>query len=233
MEKTKTGIEGFDELVDGGFFKGHSILLSGTPGTGKTIFALQFLYNGAINFNENGLLITFEEKINDLRNQAKQFGWDFNALEKDKKLTMVSINPQELTKDSLDGTLKLVEDLGIKRMVIDSLSTLSIHTPIVSSNPSEINEYYIKRFIYNFVNQLKGLKNTTSLLISQNASEDRLSSDNISEFMCDGVIHLTYESMGGEFSRSIIIRKMRQTKNDEDVHPLEISDKGLVVHNIS
>jgi KaiC/GvpD/RAD55 family RecA-like ATPase len=146
---------------------------------------------------------------------------------------MVSINPQELTKDSLDGTLKLVEDLGIKRMVIDSLSTLSIHTPIVSSNPSEINEYYIKRFIYNFVNQLKGLKNTTSLLISQNASEDRLSSDNISEFMCDGVIHLTYESMGGEFSRSIIIRKMRQTKNDEDVHPLEISEKGLVVHNIS
>jgi len=56
--------------------------------------------------------------------------------------------------------------------------------------------------------------------------------DYISEFISDGIIHITFESMGGEFSRSLLIRKMRRVKNDEDIHPLEISSKGIIIHNI-
>jgi circadian clock protein KaiC len=109
---------------------------------------------------------------------------------------------------------------------------LSINTPIVSTNISDLGEFVIKRFIYSFIDSLKALKNTTTLMMSQNVSEDFLSSDRVSEFLCDGVVHLMYESMGGEFSRSLVIRKMRQVKNDEDVHPVEINSKGIVVHNI-
>ena len=90
----------------------------------------------------------------------------------------------------------------------------------------------IKRFVYAFTDELRQLKNTTSLLISQVTNEKQLSRDTISEFICDGVINVIYESMGGEFSRSLMIRKMRQVKHDEDIHPLEISKKGLVVHRI-
>lgn len=232
MNKIKTGIKGFDKLVQGGFPKGKTILLSGTPGTGKTIFALQYLYNGAVQFNEKGLYVTFEERIKDLKNQAKQFGWDFDKLEQERKVKIIHIPSTDLSKNTVNDIVKLAQNSNISRLVIDSLSTLSINTPIVSTNVTDLGEFTIKRFIYSFIDNLKVLKNTTTLLISQNVSEGFLSSDKVSEFLCDGVIHLIYESMGGEFSRSLIVRKMREVNNDEDIHPLEISNKGLVVHSL-
>jgi len=232
MNKIKTGIKDFDKLVQGGFPKGKTILLSGTPGTGKTIFALQYLYNGATKFNEKGLYVTFEEKIEDLKKQANQFGWDFDELEKKRKVKIISISSAELSNNTVNDIIRIAQNSNVNRLVIDSLSTLSINTPIVSTNVADLGEFTIKRFIYSFIDNLKVLKNTTTLLISQNISEGFLSSDKISEFLCDGVIHLIYESMGGEFSRSLTIRKMREIKNDEDIHPLEIGKKGLVVHTI-
>jgi len=67
MERVQTGIKGFDGLIEGGFPKSSAILLSGTPATGKTIFALQYLVNGIEKFNEKGIYITFEEKIYECR----------------------------------------------------------------------------------------------------------------------------------------------------------------------
>jgi len=232
MEKTKTGIKGFDKLVQGGFPKGKSILLSGTPGTGKTIFALQFLYNGAVKFDEKGFYITFEEKVDDLKSQAKQFGWDFDKLEKERKVKIINISASDISKNTVNEIISIAQESDVKRLVIDSLSTLSINTPVVATNVTDLGEFTIKRFIYSFLDSLRELKNTTSLLISQNVSEELMSSDKVSEFLCDGVIHIIYESMGGEFSRSLIVRKMREVNNDEDVHPLEINNKGLVVHSI-
>ena len=84
--QVKTGITGFDELVEGGFPKGKCILLSGTPGTGKTIFSLQYIYNGAKRFKEKSLYISFEENKEHLFSQAKKFGWDLEKLENEKKV---------------------------------------------------------------------------------------------------------------------------------------------------
>ncbi len=232
MNKIKTGIKGFDRLVQGGFPKGKTILLSGTPGTGKTIFALQYLYNGAVQFNEKGLYITFEEKVENLKNQAKQFGWDFDKLEKERRVKIIHIPPTDLSKNTVNDIIKIAQNSNVNRLVIDSLSTLSINTPIVSTNVNDLGEFTIKRFIYSFIDSLKVLKNTTTLLISQNLSEDLLSSDKVSEFLCDGVIHLIYESIGGEYSRSLTIRKMRECKNDDDVHPVEVSKKGIIIHTL-
>ncbi|MBI5148916.1 hypothetical protein HZA33_04525, partial [Candidatus Pacearchaeota archaeon] len=61
---------------------------------------------------------------------------------------------------------------------------------------------------------------------------DYFTRDTLSEFAADGLIIITFEALGGEFSRSLIVRKMRQTKNDEDIHPLEIGKNGIVVHNV-
>lgn len=232
MDKIKTGINGFDSLVQGGFPKGKNILLSGTPGTGKTIFALQYLYNGAVKFDEKGLYVTFEEKIEDLKNQAKQFGWDFDKLEEERKVKIIHIPSSDLSKNTVNDIIRIAQNSDVNRLVIDSLSTLSINTPVVSTNVSDLGEFTIKRFIYSFIDHLKVLKNITTLLISQNISEDFLSSDKVSEFLCDGVIHITYESIGGEYSRSLGVRKMREVKNDEDIHPVEISNKGIVIHTI-
>jgi len=231
-ERVATGIKGFDSLIEGGFPKGNAILLSGTPATGKTIFALEYLINGVKKFNEKGLYVTFEEKKWNLKNQALQFGWNLNELEKKGNLIIKQISPNELSKNTIKEIIELIKENDIKRLVIDSLSTLSINTPSTYLNVNEMNEYTIKRFIYSFVDELKQFDGITSLLISQSINDDSLSRDNVSEFICDGIIHLTFESMGGEFSRSLLVRKMRRTKNDEDIHPLEISKHGIVVHTI-
>ncbi|MFH1683093.1 MAG: ATPase domain-containing protein [Candidatus Woesearchaeota archaeon] len=232
MVLTKTGIDGFDPLVTGGFPKGSHVLLSGTPGTGKTIFALEFIYNGATKFNEKGLYLTFEEKVSKLKKQALQFGWDFDILERERKAKIVSISSSELSKNTVKDIISMAKSSGVQRLVIDSLSTLAINTPLVFTNVTDLGDFTIKRFVYSFIDTLKELNDTTVLLVSQNQSNDSLSSDKVSEFLCDGVIHISYESMGGDYSRSLVIRKMRQTKHDEDIHPLEISQGGLVVHNL-
>ncbi|MBU2561196.1 MAG: AAA family ATPase [Nanoarchaeota archaeon] len=232
IEKVKTGIKGFDELVGGGFSQGHTILLSGTPGTGKTIFGLQFLYNGAQKFNEKGLYITFEEKEGALKKQAAQFGWDFEGLMKKRMLQILSIPASTISKSTVKDIMRIVHRFKIKRLVIDSLSTLSINAPSNYHDGNEPNEFTIKRFIYSFVNELKKMDGATSILISQAPDENSLSRDEVSEFICDCIVYIMYESMGGEFSRSFTVRKMRGTKNDEDIHPLEIGGKGIVIHNI-
>ena len=232
MERVSTGIKGFDSLIEGGFPKGAAILLSGTPATGKTIFALQYLVNGAKDFNENSLYITFEEKRESLKTQAKQFGWNLDELEKKNKLIIRQISPNEISKNTIKEIIELAKECDIKRIAIDSLSTLSINTPSTYMNVNEMNEYTIKRFIYSFVDELKQSDGITSILISQSLNDEDLSRDDVSEFICDGIVHLTFESMGGQFSRSLLVRKMRRTKNDEDIHPLEIGKSGIVVHNI-
>lgn len=232
MERVKTGIKGFDKLVEGGFPKGKIVLLSGTPGTSKTIFALQFLYNGATRFNENGLYVSFEEREQSLKSQALQFGWDFGRLEKSNKARIVSIPANGIKEATAFEIISMAKKNSVKRLVIDSLSTLSINTPTTYSKVTDLTEISIKRFMYTFINDLRDAgSDVTTLLISQTA-DGQLSRDTVSEFICDGIVLIKYESIGGEYSRNLSVRKMRETDNDEDIHPLEIGKNGIVVHSL-
>jgi len=217
--------------VEGGFPRGSSILLSGTPGTGKTIFALQYIYNGALHSNEKGLYVALEESADNLRRQAKQFGWDIEKLEKQGLITLMDINPRNVSEYSVKEILKKIERGKYERLIIDSLSALAVNTPNTLGSVNEITDIFIKRFMYNFVSDIKS-SNATALLISQAAEEKKLSNDGVSEFVCDGVVHFRFETLGGPYSRSLLVRKMREVKNDEDIHPLEISSKGIAIHNL-
>jgi circadian clock protein KaiC len=230
MTNVKTEIQGFDRLVGGGFPQGKNILLSGTPGTGKTIFALQYLCNGALKFNEKGLYVTFEENAASLRRQAEMFGWNLENLEKKGKVTILDISAREITEKTAAEIIKRVQKDKYNRLVIDSLSALSINTPNMFGKITDLTDISIKRFMYHFITDL-ARSGATSLLISQTA-ERKLSSDGVSDFICDGIIHIKYESLGGEFSRSLTVRKMRQVKNDDDIHPLEIGKNGIVIHDL-
>lgn len=249
MERVSTGIKGFDNLVQGGFPRGSTILYCGSPGTGKTIFALEYAYRGAKEFNEKSLYVTFEQKREELVEQASQFGWNIEELEHNHLLRIVSIPAKQLNYDTSAEIVKMALDDGFKRVVIDSLSTLTINAPIYADqgassvkdvvgdkvffSPPIIGDTLTKRFIYNFIDNIKRVDHITTLMVGEAPDKgDFISRDSISEFICDGVILVTFESMGGEFSRSLIVRKMRNTKNDEDIHPLEISAEGMVVHNI-
>ena len=247
-QRVKTGIRGFDELVEGGFPKGKTILFSGTPGTGKTIFGLEYLYRGALQFKEKGMYVTFEETSEEIKQQALQFGWDMEKLEKQKLVKLMGISAKKINMDTAHMIIDICKKEKIKRLVIDSLSTLSINAPIYSVrdsldikevmddnvffSPPIVGDLLVKRFIYNFIDDLKEIPDTTKMLISEARSEEHMSRDSLSEFLADGVVLITFESLGGAYSRSLLVRKMRQTKNDEDIHPLEISKDGLVVHSL-
>lgn len=230
-EKTKTYIEGFDALIEDGLPKGCSILLCGTPGTGKTIFALEYLYNGAVHSNEKSLYITFEENADNLRKQARQFGWNLEELEKKGKLTILDIAPKSIIETTGKDIISRVQKGKYDRLVIDSLSALAINTPNTFGSVTDITEISIRRFVYHFISELRAT-NATTLFISQTPDERKFSNDGVSEFICDGIIHLRFETLGGNFSRSLLVRKMRKVKNDEDLHPFEIGSKGINIHNL-
>lgn len=227
LKRIKTNIKGFDKLIQGGFPEGANILITGTPGTGKTIFSLEYLYNGATKENENGIYITFEEKREALIKQANQFGWDLEKLEKKGKIKIIAIGTDDISKNTVNEILEIVKNTKAKRVVIDSITTLSFITPDIQG--ISINQYAIKRFLYSFLTSFKEIDDLTTIFISQ---KDEKVSNIPSEYLCDGVIDIEYESLGGDYSRNLTIKKMRQTKNDEDLHPMEISKEGIIIHNL-
>ncbi|HSU72377.1 MAG TPA: ATPase domain-containing protein [Candidatus Binatia bacterium] len=249
VNRVRTGIKGFDELVQGGIPLGSSVLVCGTPGTGKTIFALEFLYRGATEFKEKGLYVTFEQTVDALKQQAAMFGWNLDALLKKKQIEVWSIPVEDLDHTVGDTILGYVKTKGIKRLVVDSISTLAINAPIYQPvkdialvdimkqksffSPPILGDIIVRRYIYSLVNELQRLKHCTTLLISEGTNGgDYLTRDTVSEFACDGIVHLAFESVAAGHARNLTVRKMRETKNDLNTHPVEIGRSGIVVHSI-
>ncbi len=228
MMRVKTHISGFDELIQGGFVKGSDNLLLGNAGTGKTIFSLEYLYNGAKFDKEVGIYFTFEEKREDLIEQAKQFGWDFVKLEKQGKIKIISLGFEDISKGTIDEIIEIIESVKAKRVVIDSISTLTYLTP-EKRNFGDTNLFEIKKFIYMFIAKMRNLNGTTSILISQNENNEV---NSVAKYLSESIINIKYETLGGDYSRNLSIRKIRKTKNNEDLHPLEICDKGIIIHNL-
>lgn len=244
MEKrVKTGIFGLDELIEGGFPKGATILISGEPGTGKTIFGLQFLIEGAKN-NEFGAYISFEQSLDDILLQCEKFEWNVQRYIANGTLKISSFDVKEFKFDDL---VQEIKSNNISRVVIDSISSIISH-PIAWE---DIDTYYMmtnkldrlvpspkynmviatRIFVHKIIDELKKLP-CTSLLTSElvGGSHGSFSRDTISEFLVDGLIILRYMVVGGEYSRNLTIQKMRYTKHSENIHPIEIrKGVGLVV----
>lgn len=222
--RTPTGIENFDNLIEGGFPQGSCNVLFAKAGCGKTIFSLQYLVNGIEKFKEKGIYFTFEERKDSLIQQAKQFGWDLETFEKKNNLKIISLGIDEINSKTINDIIQIINDTKAKRVVIDSISTLSY----LLVEKDTANDIQIRKFIYQFISKLNQT-NTTSILISQ---EEDSNITTIAKYVCDGIIHLEFESLGGDYSRTLTIPKMRKTKNNEDIHSVEISDEGIKVHSL-
>lgn len=245
--RVSTGIPGFDELIEGGFPENASVLVCGGPGTGKTIFSEQFLVNGATQFKEKGLLVSFEQTAESIRKQVRQFGWDIEELEKKGLLTIMDILPEDLSPKTVDEIKSKIQKEGIKRLVVDSLSTLIINAPIYTNSsemkiqdiagdnvmlsPPIVGEFVTQKFLYSFISKLRKVDNCTSLLIAEaDQSGTYISRDTLSEFACDGIVQIKLEQLGGSYPRSVSVIKMRHTKTNEEAHALEINQDGITIH---
>ncbi|MFL5584097.1 MAG: ATPase domain-containing protein, partial [Gemmatimonadaceae bacterium] len=96
IEKLPTGIPSFDIIAKGGLPRNRTTLVSGTAGSGKTVFAVQFLASGILDSNENGVFVTFEESARDIRENMQSFGWDLRQWEREGKLAFVDASPDPM-----------------------------------------------------------------------------------------------------------------------------------------
>ncbi|MFH1403033.1 MAG: ATPase domain-containing protein [Candidatus Altiarchaeota archaeon] len=243
MKRVKTGIDGLDQITFGGLPEGSTTLITGSCGTGKTILTLQFLYKGALE-GEPGLYITFEESREKILQQAEQFNWDLESLEK-KKLFNIFVAETDDIGDTLESIKEAVSRINAKRLVLDSLTTMMEHGVIYHSNISKDmsnmrrqqskikfppKEHSVsRRDVYYIIGEINQL-NVTSLLVSEVADQSSyLSRDTISEFAADGVILLQISTLGGEHERLLSVRKMRSTKIDVSLFPLKFTTNGIMV----
>ena len=158
MKRVPTGVKGFDKLVQGGFPKNFVVLVSGNPGTGKTIFCLEYLYNGVVKYKEPGIFLTLGQGKEGIMNQAIQFGWNIKKLEKKNLLKIVETEALSL-KDVMELIKESVKKIKAKRLVIDSLSTLALYMmrPHWTVAPRTAIAYYsptladMKRRMFSFI----------------------------------------------------------------------------------
>ena len=238
VNRVPTGIEGFDELVEGGFPENSVILLAGTPGTGKSIFSLEYIYNGAIS-GDAGVYITFEQTINDLKEQALQFRWDFENLDDRVKLKEIVALSME---DVMKTINKLVKEIGAKRLVIDSftgmLALLSVHefieADMLAGRGGNVGiapptRGVLKNKVWTIFKQFKDLNCTTLIPIEIPVGTDRLTDDGVTEFLSDGVVVLRSSPMGIMGKRTLTIHKMRKTRVDPAPRGFDFTESGIVV----
>jgi len=243
MERAVTGIKGLDKLTGGGIPRNHSVLLTGSCGTGKTILSLQYLYQGAQS-KEPALYVTFEESRDKILRQAKEFDWDLEKLERDGLFEIYVVETYDM-EDVLETIKEKVRKLKAKRLVIDSLTVMLEHGVIYHSRISKEmsaadKEKRIFKFpesvhnitrkdIYFLIKEINKLA-TTCMLISEVAEKsDYLSRDTISEFACDGVILLKTSELGGEVERLLSVRKMRGTEVKITLSPMRFTKEGITV----
>ncbi|MEW6295604.1 MAG: ATPase domain-containing protein [Candidatus Diapherotrites archaeon] len=238
MNRIKSGVIGLDELIGGGFPEGRTILVTGACGTGKTIFCMQFIHEGAAKYNEPGIYVTMDERPNLIREDVMQFGWDLRKLEEknlvhiiDGSVARIGMPSEEefslpMTGFDLDKLLleimRVTKRIGAKRVVIDSI-------PALGFNFNDENE--VRKAILKLSYMLMRI-GVTSLLTSEvQEGANRFGRYEVEEYVVDGVIVLHYSGIGGGgTNRTLHIRKLRATKHSEDLHPLTITAKGIKVH---
>ena len=230
--KVKTGIEGFDEIAHGGIPQGRSTLISGTSGSGKTIFSMQFLFAGIALYGENGVFVTFEEIPDDIVKNMLGFGWDLRKYIEGGKFAFVDASPSEDEAVEvgefdlgafLARLLHAVEKVGAKRMAIDSISALF---------PRYTDQAKIRRELYRIAAKLKKTGITTLITAEKiGEAEGRAGRFGVEEFVSDNVIllHNYLDEEHGDRRRSVEILKFRGASHETQDTPLLVRSDGINV----
>ena len=239
MERTNSGVPGFDEIIGGGFPKGTCCLITGTAGSGKTTFAVQFLHNGITQFGENGLYVSLEERPKDLRKEMINFGWDLKKLENNKKLAIIDAGSSRdrIRTDeqySLRGMgprinisalsahiYEVCKKVDAKRIVIDSIPSLQLKLR---------DESEVRRATSLLTNLLLEMEKT-SLIITEIADPHEFSRYGFEEYVTRGVVVMRLIPQYGELKRTLQVMKMRGTNHSTRTYPIKITSKGIVVNS--
>jgi len=222
VDKVLTGIEELDRILGGGLPRGSITLLAGGPGTGKTITALQFLYNGALKFSEKGVLVIFNENASALKQYMNSMGWDLSRLENEGLIKILDFITVE--KIGLESLMDMIFDEASsfmpKRLVIDSLTALIM----AMEKKEEV------RAVLSIIQRLLRRLECTSIVITETPWGIESLGSGVEEFVVDGIIKMELVPSKGELKRRLAVLKMRGSAHDTKYYQYYIvPNDGLVI----
>ena len=219
--RVKTGIPGLDPLIQGGFKEKTINLVVGDAGSGKTIFALQFLMEGLQN-GESCIYITFEEKKDKLYDDLTSFNWDFAKYEEKKQFFYLEYTPEQVKSiiEQGGGTIEqIITKRKITRLVIDSVTSFSL------LYQDELAGKEAGLALFDLINKW----GCTALMTAQAVATTYELQATSLEFEADGIILLYHYKKRGKRIRAFEILKMRGTKHPDQTFRLQISNKGITI----
>jgi KaiC domain protein len=228
MKLLSTGVQGLDELLNGGVPEKHMIVVIGGMGTGKTTLALQFLMNGLHN-GEKAVYMSLEEQETEIKDSAKTFGWDIQHFIDNGTLALIRLDPNDIKttltriKSEMPG---LIKKFGATRLVVDSITLFEM----MFSDEAERRLNLFELFSL--------LKDTgVTALVTSEADKNLVyaSRYGLVEYISDGVITLRYVRPDElrDVKLAVEVVKMRRHKHSRGIKPYDIMDNGLVVHSES
>jgi circadian clock protein KaiC len=227
LQKTPTGIDGFDEITYGGLPAGRTSLICGGAGAGKTVFAMEFLIHGIVEFNEPGVFMAFEETESELVENVASFGHDLEQLQKDGKLVIdhVFIEPTEIEETGeydLEGLFirlgAAVDSINAKRVVLDTIEVLFAGLKNQSLVRSELRRLF--RWLKD-----KGL----TAIVTGERGDGMLSRYGLEEYVADCVILLDHRVTEQLSTRRLRVVKYRGSLHGTDEYPFLMGKDGISV----
>jgi KaiC/GvpD/RAD55 family RecA-like ATPase len=221
IELIKSGIVGLDDILKGGIRKKSSILLSGQPGTGKSIFALQFILQGAKD-NQPGIYITSEESIEAIREFAKSLGLDLDEFEQKGLITLMkqSITSKKIL--TLGALTAMIKRRDVQRVVLDSITLFKYGLEDKLSS--------FRKELLDFLDLMK--ESQVTLMCTSEKSGNDLDNPSYEpqDFLFEGLVVLMKIRKGSSFERVLHVAKMRGQDHFMNIFPFSIAPGGINVH---
>jgi len=227
LPKSKTGIQGLDEITGGGLPKGRPTLICGGAGCGKTLLAMEFLVRGATQFNEPGIFMAFEENAKDLTKNVASLGFDLKDLIARKKIVLdfVYVGDREIETSGefdLEGLFirlgHAIDSIGAKRVVLDTIEALFSRLP---------NQRILRAELHRLFRWLKE-KGVTAIITGERG-EDTLTRQGLEEYISDCVIVLDHRVSDQVSSRRLRVVKYRGSTHGTNEYPFLIDEDGISV----
>jgi KaiC/GvpD/RAD55 family RecA-like ATPase len=227
LPRLRTGVAGLDSLLDGGYPARSTILVSGYPGTGKTLLTSHFLHEG-VKSGSNGIYVSFEASKSEFYEQTGSFGFNFEELEERGSFRCLMAIPHRFfvspSTFDIQNTVQGIEEaraaIDAERLVIDSISALMV---LFESS------YQARKSLYILNSRLKEM-GMASMFISEAGPRSEFSNFGVEEYIADGVVHLTLEEVQErKFQRFLRVVKMRKTAHKMEKYPLQIGSNGMEV----
>lgn len=231
LAKTPTGIQGLDEITRGGLPKGRPTLVCGGPGSGKTLLALTFLVNGAVQFGEPGVLITFEENLEEIASDVASLGFDLPQLIRSKMLAVDYIRVerseiQETGEYDLEGLFVrldyAIRSIGATRIVLDTIESLFAGLS---------NDGILRAELRRLFRWLKD-KGVTAVITGERG-DGLLTRQGLEEYVSDAVILLDHRVHDQVSTRRLRVVKYRGSHHGTNEYPFLINADGISVLPVS